>query len=63
MFTNKAQVIIDKAKDLAYSSGSPKLNTEALLTSLILNPESKVLLTDCTGLDELKLKADLQERK
>jgi cell division protease FtsH len=57
MFTNKAQIIIDTAKDLAYSNGSPYLDTKALLTSLVLNPETKILLTDCTGLDEFKLKS------
>jgi len=57
MFTNKAQIIIDKAKDLAYSSGLTKLTSQALLTSLVLNSESKVLLMDCTGLDELQLKS------
>ena len=57
MFTNKAQIIIDKAKDLAYSSNLQKLDTMAFLTSIILNSESKVLLMDCTGLDELKLKS------
>lgn len=47
MFTEKAQKIVDRAKDHAFSSGSKELGVPALLAALIREQESAVLLCEC----------------
>ncbi|OHB73707.1 MAG: hypothetical protein A2V70_13960 [Planctomycetes bacterium RBG_13_63_9] len=50
MFTEKAQAIIDLAKDLAFSAGSAQLNVSCLLAAVKQHPEARVLLAECLGL-------------
>ncbi|MBN2559620.1 MAG: AAA family ATPase, partial [Phycisphaerae bacterium] len=50
MFTNKAQGIIDLAKDYAFSRGSSSLDLPALLTAIGSASEPAVLLAECIGL-------------
>ncbi len=56
MFTDKAQAVIDLAKDLAFSSGSPELGLSAILAATGRHSEARVLLAECLGMapDELE---------
>ena len=56
MFTDKAQAVIDSAKDYAFSSGSGKLTVPALLVAISHHSEGVGLLAQCFGLkaDEIR---------
>ena len=56
MFANKAQEVIDRAKDYAFSSGSSELTLSALLTATAAKPEGGALLAECVGLTQEKLR-------
>lgn len=56
MFTDKAQAIIDIAKDYAFSGGAPEMTLKALLTALGGHPEGRVLLAECLGMPPEKLR-------
>ncbi len=47
MFTDKAQAVIDLAKDYAYSAGSAVLDVAAVVAALARQPEAGVLLAEC----------------
>jgi cell division protease FtsH len=49
VFTDRAQEVIDLAKDYAFSSGSQELSLSAILTSVGKHPEAGVLLAECLG--------------
>ena len=61
MFTDKAQAVIDLAKDYAFSSGSTELTLSALLTAIGSQAEAGVLLAECLGLTPEKLRAACPE--
>ncbi len=61
MFTDKAQAIIDLAKDYAFSSGSVELTLKALLVALGSQAEAGVLLAESLGLTPEKLRAACPE--
>ncbi|MCP4901531.1 MAG: hypothetical protein GY906_31590, partial [bacterium] len=56
MFNDKAQTIVDRAKDLAYSSGSAELTIPALVAAVIDSQEAMIQLSDCLSLslDDLR---------
>jgi ATP-dependent metalloprotease FtsH len=49
MFTEKAQKIIDQAKDHAFTQGQSELTFEALIAALIAAAEARLLLANCLG--------------
>jgi ATP-dependent metalloprotease FtsH len=55
MFTDKAQGIIDQAKDLAFSNGMEELGLPSLLGAMGRHAEARVLLAECVGLTPGKL--------
>jgi len=57
MFTDKAQAIIDGAKDYAFSSGSSELTLKHLLVAAGNNAEAGVLLAELLGLTVERLRA------
>lgn len=61
MFTDKAQTIIDLAKDYAFSSGSAELTLKALLVALGRQAEAGVLFAETYGLTPEKLRAACPE--
>jgi len=50
MFTEKAQAVIDLAKDLAFSAGSSELDVAAILVAITKHSEGRVLLAECIGM-------------
>ena len=62
MFTDKAQQIIDTAKDVAFSGGSAELSLSALLCTVGSHAEAGVLLAQCMGMAVDKLRAACPER-
>jgi ATP-dependent metalloprotease FtsH len=50
MFTDKAQAVIDLAKDLASGDGAAELSLAHVLASLARHAEGRVLLAEATGL-------------
>lgn len=56
MFTEKAQLVIDLAKDFAFSNGSTKLTLSAVLMSMINHQEAAVLLSESIDLTQEQLK-------
>lgn len=50
MFTDRAQRIVDTAKDFAFSAGSSHLNIKAFLAAVAAKPEAGVLLADVLGM-------------
>ena len=61
MFTDKAQQIIDLAKDYAFSGGATELTLKALLAAVGGQGEAGVLLAECVGLTPEKLRAACPE--
>jgi ATP-dependent metalloprotease FtsH len=61
MFREKAQAIIDLAKDYAFSSGSSELTLSAVLAAMINQQESAVLLAECLGMTPEKLRTACPE--
>jgi len=57
MFTDKAQEIIDKAKDYAFSNGKTELELRTVLTAVTHHMEAEVLLAECFGIVPEKLRA------
>lgn len=62
MFTDKAQQIIDTAKDFAFSGGSAELTMSALLATVGLHAEAGVLLAECADMPVAKLRATCPEQ-
>ena len=62
MFTDKAQQIIDTAKDFAFSGGSAELTLSALLATVASHAEAGVLLAECAGMPAEKLRAACPEQ-
>ena len=61
MFTDKAQTIIDSAKDYAFSSGAAELTLPTFLTAVAAEPQPRILLAECLGLTPEKLLAKTPE--
>jgi cell division protease FtsH len=59
MFTDKAQFIIDLAKDYAHASDAKELNLSSLVMAMSLHPEAGILLGECIGISPEKLRADM----
>ncbi len=57
MFTDKAQTIIDLAKDFANTTGAKDLNLGALILAMSRHTEGSILLAECLGLTLDKLRA------
>jgi len=57
MFTDKAQDIIDQAKDYAFSSGAQQLTLSPILTAVGAQLEAGTLLAECLGLATDKLRS------
>ena len=57
MFTDKAQAVIDLAKDYAFSSGSSELGLGALLAAMASEAEAGMLLAECVRISPEGLKA------
>ena len=57
MFTDRAQEVIDLAKDYAFSSGNQELTLSAALAAVGKHPEASVLLAECVGMPPDKLRA------
>ena len=49
MFTDKAQTIIDLAKDFAQSTGAKELNVSSLALAMLHHVEGAILLAECAG--------------
>ena len=56
MFTDKAQAIIDLAKDFAHTTEAKELNLKALVLALTHHVEGEILLAECMGLTPEKLR-------
>ncbi len=56
MFTDKAQSLIDSAKDYAYSSGSSQLTMAAFLPAAVGHTEAAIVLGEVTGLTSERLR-------
>ena len=61
MFTDKAQEIVDLAKDYAFSSGSAELTLKTLLSAMGKQAEPGVLLAECVGMTPEALRAACPE--
>ncbi len=61
MFTDKAQLIIDLAKDHAFSAGSAELTLKSMLAAVGSQAEAGTLLAECLGLTSEKLRAACPE--
>jgi ATP-dependent metalloprotease FtsH len=59
MFTDKAQTIIDLAKDFAHTTGAKELDLSALVLALNHHVEGRILLAECMGMTPEKLRAAL----
>ncbi len=57
MFTDKAQQIVDLAKDHAYSSGQTELDLTAILAAVGNDMEAGVLMAECLGLDTASVRS------
>src|ERR1017187_9918753 len=62
MFTDKAQTIIDLAKDFAQSTGAKDLNVSSLVEAMLHRVEGAILLSECAGTTAEKLQAALPAR-
>ncbi|MFQ5751227.1 MAG: AAA family ATPase [bacterium] len=56
MFTDKAQMIIDLAKDYAYASNASTLDISPFLTAMISQSEARILLAECFKITPKELK-------
>lgn len=63
MFTDKAQAIIDQAKDFAFSAGAPALELGALLAAVGEDTEASVLLAECAGLAPAAVRAAVRRER
>ncbi len=63
MFTEKAQTVIDLAKDVAFSNGSTELTLTAVLAAAGRHSEASVLLAECLNLTTEKLRKFCPESK
>ena len=61
MFSDKAQVAIDLAKDLAHAASSPELTLAAVLAATCSRKEAALLLTDCLALSKDQLERQCPE--
>ncbi|HOQ05117.1 MAG TPA: AAA family ATPase [Anaerohalosphaeraceae bacterium] len=59
MFTEKAQAVIDTAKDTAFADGKTELEMAALLSAMVSQPQACLLLADCLKMEPDNLKACL----
>lgn len=59
MFTDKAQTIIDLAKDFAQSTSAKELNLSSLVLAMLHHAEGAYLLSECLGATPEKLCAAL----
>jgi hypothetical protein len=59
MFTDKAQALIDLAKDYAFSSGATELNLPSMVLAVSRHPEAGVLLGECISMTPVQLQAVL----
>jgi ATP-dependent 26S proteasome regulatory subunit len=59
MFTDKAQAIVDLAKDFAHTTGAKELNLASLTLAMSRHTEAGILLAECIGLTPEKLKLAL----
>jgi ATP-dependent Clp protease ATP-binding subunit ClpA len=59
MFTDKAQTIIDLAKDFAHSTKDKELNVSSLTRAMLYHTEGAILLSECVGRLPEKLRAAL----
>ncbi len=59
MFTEKAQAVIDLAKDFAHTAGAKELNLTGLVMALTHHVEGGILLAECMGTTPEKLRAAL----
>ncbi len=57
MFTDKAQIIIDLAKDFANTTGAKELNLITLILAMSRHTEGSILLAECLGTTLDKLRA------
>ena len=57
IFTDKAQTIIDLAKDFAHSANSQELNESSLVLAMLYHTEGAILLSECAGTTAEKLRA------
>lgn len=62
MFTDRAQAVIDRAKDHAFSSGCTKLDLPSVLAAVGERPEASVLLAECLALTPRALRAACPRR-
>lgn len=56
MFTEKAQAVVDLAKDYAFSSGSSQLDLQAFVTAMVSGVETCILLADGLGVSQQTLR-------
>lgn len=61
MFTEKAQTIVDLAKDYAYSAGSAELGLAPFLQAIGHHTEASVFLAEAVGLELEKLREKLPQ--
>ncbi|MBM3878806.1 MAG: AAA family ATPase [Verrucomicrobia bacterium] len=59
MFTDKAQVVIDSAKDYARAAGARELGLPSLAVAMSRHTEGSILLAECLGLSPDQLRAAL----
>lgn len=59
MFTDKAQTIVDLAKDFAQTAGAGELNLRSLVLAMLYHTEGAMLLSECTGTAVENLRAAL----
>jgi ATP-dependent metalloprotease FtsH len=57
MFTDKAQAIVDLAKDFAQVTGAKELNLASLALAMSRHTEAGILLAECMGMPPEKLRA------
>jgi len=57
MFTERAQRLVDTAKDFAFSSGASHLNLKAFLAAIASKSEAGVLLADVLGVSPAALRS------
>lgn len=57
MFTNKAQTVIDMAKDHAFTDGQAMLTSRSVLAAVGYHTEASLLLADCLDMPPAKLRS------
>ncbi len=58
MFTEKAQRIIDNAKDHAFTRQQDQLTVEAILAAILAAPDARLLLANCLGVPSGELQKE-----